>query len=312
MAEMMESDVKNEDKTQENIWIFLDDSYTWIEAKKAAAQAAATVKSHSDKLKTNRIRISVGGLFEIVRKNRNIKESNILYGSKPPPIDSVWKKAEKYDFKVKCHKSIAAKEKIDSKLVADVTEMVTRILRYIAAEHGDESTTKGVIAIICGDADCSSAIEIALKYKWNVEVYLWSGASSHYEIKKLVRTFRNQLRIFNLDDYLSRITFIEKEINVKNSIRLQAEIRASGVVLHIKQEQVHGESFKQMEKLIESFSRCPIQYFSTVDQHGERKNDVIILYFKREKDQQFDIENFIETFNKSFPSLAQPYQQYLQ
>ena len=184
----------------------------------------------------------------------------------------MWKKAEKYDFKVKCHKSIAAKEKIDSKLVTDhsVTEMVTRI--GILQQHaGDESTTKGVIAIICGDADCSSAIEIPLKYKWNVEVYLWSGASSHNEIKKLVRTFR-KLRIFNLNDYLSRIAFTEKEINVKNLIRLQAEIRASGVVLHIKQEQVHAwGSFKQMEKLIESFSRCPIQYFSTVDQHGERK-----------------------------------------
>ena len=153
------------------------------------------------------------------------------YGSKPPLIDSVWKKAEKYGFKVKCHKSIAAKEKIDSKLVADVTEMVTRIGKL--QQHGDANTTKGVVAIICGDADCSSAIEIALTYKWNVEVYLWNGAISHNEIKKLVRTFCNQLKIFNLDDYLSRITFNEKEINLKNSIRLQAEIRASGVVLHI-------------------------------------------------------------------------------
>ena len=33
------------------------------------------------------------------------------------------------------------------------------------------------------------------------------------------------------------------------------------------------------------------------------------LYFKREKD---DIKDFIETFNKSFPSLAQPYLQYVQ
>ena len=133
MAEMVE----DYDKNQDTIWIFLEDSYTWIGAKKVAK-----VKGHH-KLKAtegDRIRISVGGLIEVVRKNRNIKES-ILYGSEPPPIDSVWKKAEEYGFKVKCyHKDEAGKEKkVDEKLVADVTEMTTRI-DILQQQHAGENT----------------------------------------------------------------------------------------------------------------------------------------------------------------------------
>ena len=299
---MASYDKNQTDTNQENIWIFLDDSYIWIEDKKSAKLKSryklTTAEDH-------RICISVGGLIEtVVRNNRNIKES-ILYGSEPPLIDSVWKRAEEYGFKVKCHhRNKAVKENIvDAKLVADLTEIATL---YVG------ESTNGVIAIICGDADYSPAIEIALNYKWNVEVYSWSGASSN-EIKKLVKTFCSQLKIFNLDNYLSRLTFTEKEINIKNSIRLQAEIKASGVVLHLKQEQqVHGESFKQMEKVIENFSQWPIQYFCPVNQHGERKNDVLVVYFRTEKGQQFDIKKFIKTFNKSFPSLAQPYLQYVE
>ena len=132
-------------------------------------------------------------------------------------------------------------------------------------------------------SEMSIVVLPALNYKWNVEVYSWTADASSNEIKKVGKNFHSQLRILNLDDYLSRITFTEKQINIKNSVRLQAEIKASGVVLHLKQEQVHGESFKQMEKVIEKISQWTFQYFCPVNQHGELKNDVLVVYFKRKK-----------------------------
>ena len=38
----------------------------------------------------------------------------------------------------------------------------------------------------------------------------------------------------------------------------------------------------------------------------------MVVYFKRKKGQRFDIKRFIETFNKSFPSSAQSYLQYVE
>ena len=98
---MTSYDKNQTDTNQENIWIFLDDSYIWIEAKTESAKLKSRYKLTTTE--DHRICISVGGLIEtVVRNNRNIKES-ILYGSEPPLIDSVWKRAEEYGFKVKCH-----------------------------------------------------------------------------------------------------------------------------------------------------------------------------------------------------------------
>ena len=150
MAEAMASD---DDSCQENIWIFIDDSYIWIKASKAArVKSRYNLKTTED----HRIHISVGGLIEVVcRKKRNVKKSTLYGSAAPPSIDSVWKKAEEYGFEVKCyHKNKAGKEKVvDTQLVTDVTE--------IATMHAGESTN-GIIAIIFGDVDCSPAIEVAL------------------------------------------------------------------------------------------------------------------------------------------------------
>lgn len=72
---------------QEEIWVFVDDSNIWIEAKKFA--------SHSKNYETtdHRIRISIGGLIKVVGNNRIIGKSK-LYGSEPPPNDEVWNKAK--------------------------------------------------------------------------------------------------------------------------------------------------------------------------------------------------------------------------
>ena len=210
----------------------------------------------------------------------------------------MWKKAEDYRFIVKSHgrsKGTGKEKKLDSDLSSDLTE--------VAIKHEGEN---GVIVLVAGDADFIPPIMKALNHGWNVEIYMWSHAISH-EIKRLSQKHSNQLRMFTLGEHLSKITFTEKEFSLKG--HHEAAIKDSGVVLHLRQQKVD----KDLERKIENISQWPFQYFWLVDRHDERKNDVVILYFKREGERKFDVTEFVKIFNKHCPLYsAQPYLQYAQ
>ena len=280
----------NDDDT--SIWVFFDDSNVWIEAKKLASLKRG-YKTKED----HRIRISIGALIEVVSRRRRKIVTSILYGSEPPPIDTVWKKAEDYGFIVKSHgrsKGTGKEKKVNSNLSADLTE--------VAIEHKGEN---GVIVLVAGDADCIPPIMKALDRGWNVEIYMWNHAISN-EITRLCENHSNQLRKFTLDEHLDKITFTEKELSLKGC--REAAIKDSGVVLHLRQQKVDED----LERKIENISQWPFQYFWLVDRHDERKNDVVILYF-REGERKFDVTEFVKIFNKHFPLYsAQPYLQYAQ
>lgn len=68
------------------IWIFVDNSNLWIEAKKLQSE-----KRNFESTEDPRVRIEAGKLAEFVANGRTINKATI-YGSKPPPVDSVWAK----------------------------------------------------------------------------------------------------------------------------------------------------------------------------------------------------------------------------
>lgn len=151
------------DGNMPGIWIFVDDSNLWIEAKKLQGRRKG-FKTSED----HRLRIDVGKLADIIAGDRPAQ--GFLYGSEPPPVDTVWKKIRSKGWKVDTrHRStITGKEKeVDTILVADVTE--------IAIETPvDERTT---IVIVSGDADVIPALDKVIKREqWKIEVYMWSHA----------------------------------------------------------------------------------------------------------------------------------------
>ncbi len=75
--------------TPGGIWIFLDNSNIWIEAKKLHS-----VKRKFKTKEDNRVRIDVGKLADAVAGGRTIRKG-LLYGSEPPPVDTVWEKIRK-------------------------------------------------------------------------------------------------------------------------------------------------------------------------------------------------------------------------
>uniref|UniRef100_A0A1X7SIP7 NYN domain-containing protein n=1 Tax=Amphimedon queenslandica TaxID=400682 RepID=A0A1X7SIP7_AMPQE len=136
------------------IYIYVDNYNIWIESKKLAG-------SKIGRREDSRVRIDIGKLAEVVAAGRPVAKG-FLYGSVPPPVDTVWEKIRKSNFEVKVRKrsQVTGKEKmVDSDLVADATE------RACMTPKEKRST----FVVITGDADARPAIEKALKYKWNVE-----------------------------------------------------------------------------------------------------------------------------------------------
>lgn len=101
------------------------------------------------------------------RGDRLLAQVPILYGSRPPPDDSVWQEIRKEGFDVKVFdRNIRNKEKgVDMEMGMDVVE---RILQVIPPE---------TIVIAAGDADFKGIVERAKKKGWNVEVWFWGNAA---------------------------------------------------------------------------------------------------------------------------------------
>ena len=192
------------------IWIFVDDSNIWIEAKKLAGRQKGlrTIDDH-------RLRIDVGKLGDVVAAGRPVVKG-ILYGSEPPKIDTVWKKIRECGWEVKTNEKskITGKEKeVDGNIVADIMD-----IGYDTPEQ-DRST----IALISGDADMKPAIEKIIKKGWKVEIYMWAqGFSSRL---KTLSVENSAVRCIELDDRLNEITFTNYRFSGKdiprNSIILQ-------------------------------------------------------------------------------------------
>ncbi len=170
------------------IYIFVDDSNIWIGAKalQSKLRRFKTVEDH-------RLRIDIGKLTDVLADGRSV-DQGVLYGSEPPPVDSVWNKIKEQGWRVmtdKKSKLTGKEKKVDTRLVAEVTALsiCTRI---------EMRTT---IVLVTGDADVIPAMQEAMKQAhWSVEVCMWKHAMS----RDLSRFARDNDDCEFLDDVLER------------------------------------------------------------------------------------------------------------
>lgn len=102
------------------------------------------------------------------RGNRLLAQLPILYGSRPPPDDSIWDEIRKEGFDVRLFdRNIRDKEKgVDMEMGMDVIERLFEV---------DEPST---IIIAAGDSDFKGMTSRALKKGWKVEVWFWGNAAA--------------------------------------------------------------------------------------------------------------------------------------
>ncbi len=102
------------------------------------------------------------------RGDRLLAQVPVLYGSRPPPDDSVWQEIRREGFDVKLFdRNIRDKEKgVDIEMGMDVVERMFEV------------TPPETIVIVAGDADFLGVVERAKKKGWSVEVWFWGNAAA--------------------------------------------------------------------------------------------------------------------------------------
>src|ERR1041384_4115271 len=106
--------------------LYVDNSNVWIEGMHAAAVARGlapdiwTAMEH--RICDHSWKIDFGKLYEFAGGKRSEVGRAVLYGSRPPPNDSVWEIAKRKGFEVVVHdRNVRNKEKkIDTGIVTDI------------------------------------------------------------------------------------------------------------------------------------------------------------------------------------------------
>lgn len=173
--------------------VYVDNSNIWIEGMHVAAVESGKAKSLQDAI-TNKIcdydwKYDFGKLLYLAGGDRSNIKRAVLFGSRPPKNDSLWKMAELQGFEpVTYDRNVANKEKkIDTDITATIMED-----SFLIYEEGDN------ITLIAGDGDYIPLIQKLSKRGISIHVMFWSHASR--EIKDAVGD-----KFFNLNPYLNTI-----------------------------------------------------------------------------------------------------------
>ena len=170
----------------EKVYVFADNSNLWIEGKKISGRRS------KPRVGSNyRYRIEYGKLLQHVLDGRELATIPKLYGSEPPPNDSVWNMIRSKGFDVKVFKrNIFNKEKgLDMRMGLDIGRLVL------------QEKQPGKVIIVAGDADFIQVVDDVHNEGWKVEVWYWSNAAG--DLQKAVDRFEK------LDSVLSQIGFEE-------------------------------------------------------------------------------------------------------
>ena len=176
-------------------FLFVDNSNLWIEGKRVSAVQhglAKTVKEARDNdIQDNGFSVDFGKLIKFAGGDKsNLKEA-MLYGSRPPPNDTVWKIAEARGFQVTVfdRNAYGKEKKVDAQINVDI---VKRIYQNTIVK-GDEITLVG------GDADFVPVCKEAKSNGIIFDVVFWNHAAR--ELKAEASNF------IDLDKFLGHITY---------------------------------------------------------------------------------------------------------
>lgn len=215
-----------------------------------------------------------------------------LYGSEPPPIDTVWEKAQQNGWNVNCksRSSITGKEKqVDTQLAVDITKTALKT----------PIEKQGSIIIVTGDADVIPALDEVLEEEsWNVEVYMWHHALSS-KIQDYARNY-DRVVVQYLDNYLENITFTNMKFHISNQ-EVWKVVCEYGVMFSMKPKAFPNQiPTDWWIKQIESIAQWPFQFFwyDDVDhdhvQQMEASNTLVLVFKSDHVAGKFDQQRFLE------------------
>lgn len=175
--------------TKPKIHVFVDNSNLKIEGARLAYAKRNNGGRRGPEV-DDQYEVDWGKFLHLVksRGDRLLAQVPVLYGSRPPPDDSIWKEIRDEGFEVVLFdRNIRDKEKgVDMEMGMDVVE------------RSIEVQPPSTMVIAAGDADFKGMVERAKKRGWKVEVWFWGNAAG--DMQK-VATFVNMDAAF---DYLKK------------------------------------------------------------------------------------------------------------
>lgn len=278
-------------------FVFVDNSNLWIEGQKAEG------KKLKDSDIDPRYRVDVGGLLDMVLDKYNTKRKDtqaFLYGSTPPPNDTLWEAIKKQQYKVKTFpRSISGKEK-----KVDVA-MATAMTKVAMEKKYSKSTQQTIIIAVTGDKDLITPMEVATEIDL-VTVDLWSWQDSMArEFYQLARKCKN-FSVYQLDDVQERFSFKSYKSN-----RPQV---ASEKAIVIKNVPATTHFYKEIAKKLESMRR--LFYISGTHQYvySHKKINLPVEFPNSELEdvlsdyKSHNIGNEVCSYNEYLSSGTQPLQ----
>jgi uncharacterized LabA/DUF88 family protein len=165
-------------------FVYVDNSNVWIEGMHVAAvvsgMAPSVYLAQQNKLCDTSWKLDFGRLLQFAGGQKKDIGRAVLYGSKPPPNDSLWKAAKAQGFEVVVHERnpYSGKEKkVDANIVTDVTADSYELMKAGRDE----------ITLVAGDTDYVPLIEKLRGKGFQFDVCFWDHAGR--EIREAASTF---------------------------------------------------------------------------------------------------------------------------
>lgn len=165
-------------------YLYVDNSNVWIEGMHVAAVASGLAPDIFTALAGGICdytwKLDFGRLLEFAGGNRADIGRAVLYGSKPPPNDSLWTAAKNQGFEVVVHeRSVFSgrEKKVDTNIVTDITADAFELM----------DPTKDEITLVAGDADYVPTVDRLRKRGFRFDVCFWDQASK--ELKAACTNF---------------------------------------------------------------------------------------------------------------------------
>lgn len=164
------------------VHLFVDNSNVKIEGQRVhyARRHNGGVRCE---LTDNTYEIDWGKFVHLVRSrgNRPLAQSPYLYGSRPPPDDSVWKEIRQEGYEVVLFDRNGRNQEkcVDNELGMDVAERTILV------------KPPATIVIAAGDEDFRGAVARAKDRGWEVEVWFWGHANQKLQQEVGVKHFVN-------------------------------------------------------------------------------------------------------------------------
>ena len=291
------SDAGNPSLGNDGIWIFVDDSTIWLEAKRLQSTVRGYLTSED-----HRLRIDMRKLANVIASDRHIKKG-ILYATEPPPIYEVWRNKAGWDIEFSELKSVSAEMQVGTKEKQINAKLVAKATATAILTPQEERTT---MVFVTGDAHVVPALKKAVNERWEIEIYMWKDSISR-DIHLFAAEYPNQVKICPLDEHLDFVCFFHYELNIQLNEEVRTNINIKkwlhrrrpmycGAVLSIEPQAFpnHNLSTTWIRDL-EMITKWPFQYYWFIDAENKKTNNLVLTFKTDSLAGPFNLPDFLSS-----------------